>query len=329
MHLYTADSRVLHLGNVANTAFNAVSWARQTGRNWALRPIPAAPSLASPSAWLARGTDAADYLLGAPRPDLAHIHYGPNGYYGELKRAPYVLHLHGTDLRQDLHRPLIGNLEKLALQRADAVIVATPDLLPAARELRPDAVWIPNALPTQTFLSASAHQPKHAPVSTPPTVFFSARWDDSKGGPGLVELARDLIAEGVSVVGVDWGTYSTQASAVGVHLMPLLSPTKFVSALRGADLVVGQFASGSLGISDLEAMSTGVPLVGHVTNDAESSAPLLNRTLNEAGPAVLSALADSGKSKNLGEAAQKWVLTSRSPEATVRATEDVYRSVLG
>lgn len=327
--MYTTSSRILHLGNVANTGLNAVDWARRSGRNWALRPIPAAPNMASASAWLARGADAARYAIDVPSPDLAHVHYGPNGYYGELKGSPYVLHLHGTDLRQDLHRPLIGHLERLALKRADAVIVATPDLLPAARELRPDAVWIPNALPTRTFLNASARRPGSGPARERPSVFFSARWDDSKGGLSLVELAENLVCQGVDVVGVDWGIYRTQAASAGVRLLPLLSPAKFASALGSADVVVGQFASGSLGISDLEAMSTGVPLVGRVSNQEESSAPMLNRTLDEAGPAVLSLLADKRGALDFGKTAREWVLSHRSPEATARATEDVYRSVLG
>ena len=327
--MYTKNSRILHLGNVANTGLNAVGWARRSGRNWALRPIPAAPNMASASAWLARGADAARYAIDVPSPDLAHVHYGPNGYYGELKGSPYVLHLHGTDLRQDLHRPLIGHLERLALKRADAVIVATPDLLPAARELRPDAVWIPNALPTRTFLNASTRDQEQPPAKAVPTVFFSARWDDSKGGLGLVELARGLISEGINVVGVDWGTYSAQAASAGVDLLPMLSPAAFVSALGGADVIVGQFGCGSLTISELEAMSTGVPLISYVENEEESSSPLLNRTLSEAGPAVLSALSSPESTQKLAESAQAWVLTNRSPEATARATEDVYRSVLG
>ena len=116
--MYSNDTKVLHLGDVASTGTNLVHTARANGRSWALRNLPAAPSLTSLSAWARRGTDALRYLSDGTKPELQHIHYGPNGYYGWLKDAPYVLHLHGTDLRQDLHRPLIGNVERAAVKHA-------------------------------------------------------------------------------------------------------------------------------------------------------------------------------------------------------------------
>lgn len=327
--MYSKKSHVLHLGNVANTAANAVTWARRSGRNWALRLIPPAPDLSAPSAWFSRASDAHRYAFLTKSPKLAHIHYGPNGYYGELKRSPYIVHLHGSDLRVDLNRRGLGTLERRALKHADFVVVATPDLLEAARELRPDARWVPNSVPTAAYLDSLLRPPRFDALATNPTVFFSARWDDSKGGRDLVDLARALVCEKISVVGLDWGHYAEDARSAGVDLLPLMRPIEFTAAMGRANVVVGQFGNGALTISDLEAMTTGVPVVTHLTNSAEKEAPLINRGAHQATAAILDLLNNRDQAMTLGRAARDWVLANRSPETTLQSLESVYRSVLG
>ncbi|MFZ1381195.1 MAG: glycosyltransferase [Scrofimicrobium sp.] len=323
---YSESSRVLHLGNVANTGANMVATARSEGRSWALRELPASPSLRSASAWLSRGKDALDYMTHIPTPDLVHVHYGPNGYYGSLKNSPFVLHLHGTDLRVDLNRPLLGDLEKHSLKKAAAVVVATPDLLEAAREIRPDARWIPNSLPLAAFVEL-----KRGDSATEECcgVFFSARWDDSKGGLPLIELAKKLIDDGTEVVGVEWGDYSELARKVGVKLLPRMTPSEFRAAMAQSSVIVGQFFTGSLTISDLEGLATGRPLVTQVDADAEQDAPLINTSLDNAHEAIGTLLADRSSRKELGHLAQAWVASERSPIRTMEALEYVYQQVLG
>ncbi len=322
---YSESSRVLHLGNVANTGANMVATARSEGRSWALRELPASPSLRSASAWLSRGKDALDYMTHIPTPDLVHVHYGPNGYYGSLKNSPFVLHLHGTDLRVDLNRPLLGDLEKHSLKKAAAVVVATPDLLEAAREIRPDARWIPNSLPLAAFVEL-----KRGDSATEECcgVFFSARWDDSKGGQSLVSLARSLVDHGVPVSGVDWGTYSDQARMSGVRMLPKMSPAGFRKQMSKCAVVVGQFSSGSLGVSDLEAMASGTPLVTHVEAVQELGTPLINASAEGAFDAVIALLEDGSARNDLGHTAQQWVVSERSPHKTLGALENLYRQVL-
>ena len=359
---YSAHTRVLHLGNVAGTGRNLVAAARRKGRNWALRELPAAPSLRDVSAWRARGVDALRYAAGHAAPELAHIHYGPNGYYGALKRAPFVLHLHGTDLRQDLGRPLVGDLERWALRHAAAVVVATPDLLELAQSHRADAIWVPNCLPldlTDEVEAAAWGEGESAvagvgaggnvgesgedrlrsgptpandansPGAGTPEVFFASRWDDSKGGTGLVDLAADLVRDGVSVAGIDWGQHATAARRAGVRLAPKLDAASFRAAMSEADLVVGQFRAGALGISDLEAMALGRPLVTWLAPGPESGAPVVNVQAEEAFQSVRTLLGDASARGALGGCARTWVLSERSPSAAVTRLDRVYQQILG
>lgn len=321
--MYTSDTRVLHLGNVANTGQNLVDYAQSQERAWALRNLPASPSLASPKAWLERGADALHYSLGHAKPDLVHIHYGPNGYYGSLKTAPFVLHLHGTDLREDLHKPILGQLERHALKRAAKVVVATPDLLDAARQVRSDALYIPNPVPKDALSNAS-------PVVTPrpDRVVFSARWDDTKGGEDLLHAVRTLVNEGLEVVGVDWGELAPEAKDAGAILKPKMAPGEFRDFLATGEVVVGQVSFGSLGISDLEAMSTGRPLVTSVDTRLEGDAPVRQTTRDSLAEDVLSVLSSPDESEQLGRAGRHWVSRERSPRRTLSLLEELYSQIL-
>lgn len=325
--MYNNETKVLHLGDVANTGSNLVASARASGRNWALRDLPAAPSLTSPSAWLRRGKDALRYATDGTRPDLAHIHYGPNGYYGSLKRAPYVLHLHGTDLRQDLHRPLIGHAEHFAVKHAAQLIVATPDLLDAAQELDENALYVPNPLPLEMYRHHMSSNIT-SPDATANSIFFSARWDDSKGGLELVDLAASLVAEGYDVTGVDWGTYAPEARKAGVKLLPLMEPEEFQRNLANASVIVGQFAFGCLTISDMEAMATARPLVGWVDVDPEGNPPLVSVSVENALDEVRKLIDDPTNAEQIGINGREWVLKNRSPQETIARLEEIYAQVL-
>lgn len=326
--MYSQQTKILHLGDVANTGSNLVSSARALGRNWALRSIPAAPSLTEASAWIRRGQDAIRYATDGSQPDLAHIHFGPNGYYGSLKKAPYVLHLHGTDLRQDLHRPLIGHAERFAIKHADQLIVATPDLLEEAISLDADAAYVPNPLPLQMYRRIMAPDTTRRSTSHSGPVFFSARWDDSKGGLGLVELAHELVSSGHQVVGVDWGTYAQQARQVGVTLLPRMAPTQFEEVLATSAVSVGQFSFGSLGISDLETLASGSPLVGWIDPNLEPGVPAVSVRLEDAAAAIEDLVNDRTKSEKLGAMGRAWVLQERSPSQVIESIESLYRRVL-
>lgn len=325
--MYAKNSRILHLGNVANTGPNLVRQARALGRDWAFRELPKSPSMLSPRAWLERGQDALRYSMSTVTPELAHVHYGPNGYYGDLKKAPFVLHLHGTDLREDLHRPLLGQLESVALRRASAVIVATPDLLSKASEIRPDARYVPNPVPPLSANPEALRQPREQ-LLPPGTVFFNARWDDSKGGTELVELAANVARSGAPTFGINWGTHAEAARRAGVELLPLTSPEEFREIQRQASVVVGQFRFGSLGISDLEALNAAKPLVGFVNTSLEGEVPLANSSLDTAWRAVSGLLEDETAASELGLRGQRWVQEHRSPTASVLALEETYRRVL-
>ncbi|MGP7959858.1 hypothetical protein ACTVCO_03470 [Sanguibacter sp. A247] len=267
-----AHPRALHVNDVAGVASTLVATARARGLGWDLRRIPAGRGAPAPIVAARRARDLAGAVLPLARADVAHLHYGVTGYYEWVTRRPVVLHLHGTDLRVDARSRWLGPVVRSAMRRAQLVLVATPDLLDLARELRDDAIYLPNPVPDVLFAPAGS-VPDPAGPRRGTRVVFNMRWDDAKGGTALVAAARALVRDGLAghgdldVVGLDWGAHAAEARAAGVRLVPLQDAAGYRALLAGADLVVGQQRAGALGISDLEALALGRPLVAHVRGD--------------------------------------------------------------
>lgn len=186
--------------------------------------------------------------------DIVHVHTGGLSPHMRWLRTPWVVHLHGTDVRT---RQYDGWSEKLqfGVQHAAAVLYSTPDLLPHVLELRPRTE--PIYFPGPVNLTAA---PSWSPV--PGRVIFASRWEADKGGSAQVQIAREIRARNpdAEVLGLRWGSDAEAARAAGVRLLPRMGADDYKKWLSSGAVVVGQM-TGALGISELEALSIGVPLV--------------------------------------------------------------------
>src|SRR5579859_7817817 len=112
--------------------------------------------------------------------DVMHIHWASYGVLGLASRVPYVVHCHGLDVHYRAQNPLFRAILTPIFRRAAAVLVITPDLLPAARSIRPDTLFVPAAIDTEHFAPCPD-------VSTRPwTILLFARLDAHKGAPTAV-----------------------------------------------------------------------------------------------------------------------------------------------
>ncbi len=319
--------RVLHIGDISGTSRNVIAVARQKGLDWVLRPVPAGRG-ANPAliAWQ-RLRDLLDTRNIRPRPDLLHINYGVSGYYGWFRKG-VVLHLHGTDVRQDLHSRILGPIVKRSVRTADAVLYSTPDMAEPVLALRPDARWLPAPLSRESEVLLQPTRPRNGK-----RIFFASRWDDSKGAPELLELARKLkeIRPELELLGLQWGTRASEASAAGIRLLPHMSHDSFRQQLADADLVIGQISFGVLGLSDLEAMAQARPVLARFTADDAygSAAPIANTAEADALGLVEDLLDNPSKAAALGEAARSWALQHHSAQALELQLEALYAQILG
>ena len=306
--------------------------ARNDGLDWELREVP--PGRGRPAARIAaeRALDLATFLRHRGDVELLHINYGVSGYYGWGTRIPWVLHLHGTDIRQDLASRWLGPVVRRSIQSADRVLVATRDLLPAVTTLRSDAEWFPSPLPIGAF-GPLEPTPERDP-SEPVQVFFCSRWDESKGADELLRAAGELVASHPDwdVVGLDWGRHAAQAGRLGVRLLPLLTSRELRAQLDRADVVVGQVHLGELGLTDLEAMLRRRPLVARYTaGDFEGEAlPIWNTTeapVVDHVEAIVAAGPDDPLVRARTSDAREWVRRHHHPLALYARLKRTYAAL--
>lgn len=246
--------RVTQLFDCADVAKTFVGEARRQGKPWKLVQGP----------WSRGGTKAAYYrfrleqALAYPRTQIWHVNMGGRAKWARGAFArPYVLTLHGTDIResywQDQHHAVI----KADIEGAGHVWYTTPDLREKAERARVDAEYLPAPVNTDEL-------PGWVPAPKP-RVFFPSRWDASKGGDALLQTASDVISavgarSNVDFVGLDWGNRAAEAARLGVTLLPKMPKRQFLRELSTAHVAVGQ-VTGVLGLSELQAIGIGVPTI--------------------------------------------------------------------
>ncbi|EEH63787.1 hypothetical protein HMPREF0044_0806 [Gleimia coleocanis DSM 15436] len=332
--LYSDSTRVVHVNEVANVPSTLVTQAQLEGKAWSLQRIPAGkghPAKVISSRlihffqWQQLRHDA----------DIIHLHYATNGYYG-WGRKPFVLHLHGSDIRRDWQKPGLRQVITKSIREADAVLCATPDLLPWVRTLRPDAQWIPNPLPLEFFTPADVEV-------VAGKVVFATRLDETKSIDLLVGLAAFLVQAGIEVHGLDWGSGAARMAEVGVILHPLMPLPEFAKFLGSADFVIGQLQFPALSMTDYQALALGARLLcaasaehvpaftvvadGESADFSEGAAQMLPRDPQVLAEFVIGELASGPHSEQKQRAQRDWVFKYHHPANVVAKLEAVYRSL--
>ena len=272
----------------------------------------------------ARTIDWARIRRSTSREDIVHVHYGLFGYY-QWGVENSVMHLHGSDVTSNLPSRILGPVVRRSIRNAKVVLYSTPNLEGTVRELRPDAIWLPNPVDLPSYSDDEPHRAEHGGVR----VLFCSRWDSEKGTDKLLELTARLrlALPGVELVGLDWGSGRKAAAAAGVHLTPVMSKSSFHKWLRSSDLIVGQVGGGALGISDLEALSSGTPTVARFTYpDAyPTPPPLLNEAEDDLLELVLDGINNPQHSTlDARSARMSWVREFHEPSRVVDRLATIY-----
>ncbi|NAZ81985.1 hypothetical protein GTR02_09150 [Kineococcus sp. R8] len=280
------EPRVLHVNDCASTTVQLVAEAGRRGLPWHYLPLAGHGRTGDWSgprgrlAFAAAGARwAAELGVRSARADLLHVHYASVARHTRWTRRPFVLHVHGTDVRSQQYEPRWTGPIRTALREAAAVVYSTPDLAEHVVPHRGDAAYLPVPLDLAAL-------PRRRPGARG-RVLFASRWEAVKGLEEQLATARALrraLPADVEVCGLDWGPGAGAAAAAGVRLLPRRRRAEFLELLAAADVVVGQ-GSGMLAASELEAVGTGVPVATALRPDwYPPSAP-------DAQPAVLAGTA--------------------------------------
>ena len=252
------DIRVLHVNDAAFTTTNILREAERRGLPWRYLPIAVSdPSWRSLSGTVRRASRGLRWEARLARlaasADLLHVHVASVVRHTGWVPRPYVLHLHGTDIRTHQYLPEHAGQIRRAVEQASAVLYSTPDLAEHVR-WRPDATLLPVPIDVAAL-------PPWRPDPRA-TVVFASRWEAVKGLRVQLAVADSLRRRHseARLLGIDWGSGAAEARAQGVELLPRLGHVEFLSLLATAHVVVGQ-PTGMLAASELEAVGIGVPVV--------------------------------------------------------------------
>lgn len=307
--------RILHVNDIAGVGTTLTRELRRMGHDATLRRLRlvggGAPTgikiLLSP----VRLAELAAVQLESARGrfDIVHYHYAYVGALASLGRRTTAVHCHGTDVRAGLRDPLRRPLVLLALRSASLVLVATPDILPAVRAVRPDAVFLPDPVDTAAFRPLARE-----PDGTIRVLLISAPLA-IKGIEHVAAAVRPLMGTpGIVVHAISRGPGDARRfRELGVPtLIPAVPHDRMPELISAYDIVVGQAAVGALGMSELEALACGRPVVAPFRYAAAygSPPPLVGADVSDPGEAtaeIRRLAADTDRREAIGRESRAWV----------------------
>ncbi|MBT1003029.1 hypothetical protein KIH31_10455 [Paenarthrobacter sp. DKR-5] len=325
----SGEPRVTHFNDCAFVAKTLVDAAAAQGHRWGYLPPgkvrPEGGFSSSAAGRLRQLPYVARHLQVLLSSDVLHIHYATAAALLEKSfypRRPYLLTLHGSDIRKQWLDPAYHDQIQRAIDGASMVFYANLDTAENALKARPDAVYMPPLL-------RPGRLPQWTPASTSgaPRVVFASRWDESKGVEAQLELAaalRAALPPAVDLVGLDWGPGAARAQKLGVRLVPRMEQPDYLRLLASADLVVGQ-PQGILATSELEAMAIGVPLAcpGRQLEGPGGTPPVLQGTVAEIVEQTKDVLADPAAA-SAALNARPWVLEHNTADAWIPLLSRAY-----
>lgn len=236
--------------------------------------------------------------------DLVHIHYAYLGMLGILGKFPYMLHCHGSDVREitPFTRPMIER----ALRAADTVYYATPDLAAYVTARRPDARFLPNPVDSAQFSpTVSARDSKR--------VYICCGLTDIKGAPRLLDACRRLAHQrpDIQITALADGEWTRQfAGLPNVRLIPHMPRHQLPAIINQHGVVVGQVLLGVVGMAELEAMACARPVIAWYThNKAYAESPPFVRAVDgfDIAASIVRFVDDAEARESVGVAGRAWV----------------------
>ncbi len=209
-------------------------------------------------------------LIKKEKPDIVHIHYLPTSLYAFFAGTKYILHVHGSDVRglsdnsktYSIRERIYRKFKIYVLKKAQLVFYSTPDLKRDVEVARKDAIFIPNPVKDNNVLKKK-YEFKDDKIN----ILFFASLSDQKGAdiafPALKELA-DIYGNKINIVCINFGYQKDKYNKCEfVNYVEKVSHKDIDKFISQFDIIVGQLKAGAIGVSELEVMMQGIPLVSN------------------------------------------------------------------
>jgi glycosyltransferase involved in cell wall biosynthesis len=255
------------------------------------------------------------------RYDVIHIHWVPRGIVGLLARRPFFIQAHGSDLHVQVNAPGVFRLNRRVLERAERIFYVTPNLETFIHRFEDKVVYLPNPISVRTGSGA-------APTKVRSIVIF-LRLDPVKGVRFVFPAVRHLAAT-MEVTALAWGPLTgvlRERYGDVVRFVPPVPHDEVGAFLEGFDLVVGQMEQGALGLSELEAMAAGRPLISGIDRNlypGDKPPVVSSYSADELIAQIERLKDDSRRLENLSREGRAWVRRNHSFERQLRLLEQAY-----
>lgn len=316
---------ILHVNDISNVGKAIVNGLRKNGIDAELIYLQKLKGLA----W----RDKVRTLIGeimcirdkAKKAKVVHIHYGFYGILGVIGSFPYILHCHGSDLNLNLKDPVLGPLTRLAIRKAKKVIYSTPDLMAKIILLRADAIFLPNPVDTKFFKPFSREKLNEIKILS------ISRLNKVKGIDTVFEAFKEL-----KKVHPEIGIYSMGTGLEADHwrsspyvdgFFENIEHDKMPEFINQFDIIIGQMASGAMGVSELEAMACGKPVIVNFKYRGVygKEPPVLYAETSQDIVKWLLKLRDNRPAiSSLGQAARQWIILFHDTQRVITKLKSIY-----
>jgi len=261
--------------------------------------------------------------------DAYHVHYLLQDCYLALKfgKHPVIGHAHGSDLRVGLNHRVWNRIVKYNLKHCEKILVSTPDILKIAKKLREDAEYIPNPVDTSIFYPkpVNSHNGRLKVL-----IAANCNWKVKGTDIAIYALSRLKSEVDAYIIryGRDFAKTLALADSLGLSLnvLPKTSHQEIREYYWNADVVLGSFGAGALGMVALEAIACGRPVITYVSSRYPEYHDFPLRDVNTADK-ILEAIEKT--SHKLWKAEYGYLKKYHSPEKAVKRIYELYFELCG
>ncbi len=261
--------------------------------------------------------------------DLYHANYLLQDCYiaARFGKQPLVGYSVGSDLRVYLKHWPWSRLIKHNLKNCDKIIVSTPDLLDIGMRFRKDVEYLPPPVDTELFFPKPSLQPGER---TRILIASNASWLGK--GTDMAIRALSHLRDGVQVSiiehGVDFGKTLELASLLNLDLniLPKVPHYRMNEYYWNSDMVFDQFLVGCPGMTALEAIACGRPVVTYVSSVYPEHATFPLKDVNTP-KAIIEAVNEIDASDDVLKKQRQYVAVTHQKDTVLKKLLNIYNSL--
>lgn len=259
-------------------------------------------------------------------PDILHINYTTSGIWFLDYPKRLFIHAHGSDVRlnkNDLIRRLINYAIFL---KAEKIFYSTPDLLIYLKAHQEKIKYIPNPINTNKYQCKQSHLENIKKIKI--LLFCAPTY--VKGIDISMAAIKILVQKNKNLI---FDIFLPKEEQLLYHHKQInyissVPQNTVCSLICNYDIIIGQFRLGSLGMSELQAMSCRKPVICNLSHNAFDEYPsILHATTSYDVVEAVECLVSYPKEKieTIKNNNREWVIKNHSHLKTCAMLLEVYK----